>query len=732
MRGGERAVGAKIDRRPDDESTGWDSFIFVQAHDPELFGLLKESGVAEDLVSEFMGAARDLDRVALEVPPQIKRLPDHRALDLLFASWDVAATAVMWWMGAQHEQLLEEAPDGPDCQEVRLYRALENRRGEFDWHEVLFARLYRARQRLPPALQHGFEQNLAVNRNVGTPTPDDELLDGWFVWLAHDIVLRYLDRIRHCRKTAAEWLEERLPPLVGDGGIEEVCERVRDVRELADDLEELWEQAALLHETFGLLADTIAPIDGLPPDDIDAEYREVLVSGEAPDLEFLVERADGLAEAVRESLREWVLPPHRREPTEPVAGSEFVVIDEPGGEGDEPDVPADEATAEPADADEATGDPADADEPADANREDEPSEVARTDDEAADETDAVEPVDERGDETDNEQPPSESAPDADPTDAPDSDPDAEPATPEPDADPDAEPTDAPDDDPPPLEEVEAAHDGGRRVEAPPAEQVPADAPEHATSPSRRRPARTLPLRALDDRLDDLLDADALDDPPRACEILAERQRRLLREGRRLAAWSLADHVDRALPVDPGDHETPDPLIPAWICRVALQIDDPRGHLLAPRTERLVHRLYDLRAAPLYVQRYLFAWLAAGRLGDDEAVARRVADELPEPLLEQDWLAQDPFFGFLRRHLLDPNAPAIAIQLQRNAAADDATPTLRPDDLADARESGAQTRSRLDDDGEPSARPVGRVVERLDALTTKDDRCHSPNETPSRP
>ncbi len=223
---------------------------------------------------------------------------------------------------------------------------------------------------------------------------------------------------------------------------------------------------------------------------------------------------------------------------------------------------------------------------------------------------------------------------------------------------------------------------------------------------------------LDERLRELLEADRIDDPSRACEIVAERQRRLLCGGRRLAAWSLADYASDALGLEPAEHETPDPLIPAWICRVAIQIADPRGHLLELQTETLVHLLYELRAAPLYVQRYLLAWVAAGLLADD-AVARQVADELPDPLLDQEWLARDPFFGFLRRHLLPPAAPALDLQLAADDTADHPTPPLQPDDLADAHRAGTRTTTRLTDDGEPSARPTARATDHLDTLISTD-------------
>lgn len=161
----------------------------------------------------------------------------------------------------------------------------------------------------------------------------------------------------------------------------------------------------------------------------------------------------------------------------------------------------------------------------------------------------------------------------------------------------------------------------------------------------------------------VFEAPAIERPDRAHGIVAERQRRMLCDGQQMAAWGLTHVVEEAADVALDEYADPVPVVPAWVCRLALYVDDPRAHLLESSTERIVNRLYALRSRSLYVQRTFLAWLALGQLTDGERFSRQLAEDLPEQILEQDWLANDRFFGFLCHYVVDPEAAALHIQLQ---------------------------------------------------------------------
>lgn len=161
----------------------------------------------------------------------------------------------------------------------------------------------------------------------------------------------------------------------------------------------------------------------------------------------------------------------------------------------------------------------------------------------------------------------------------------------------------------------------------------------------------------------VFEAPAIERPDRAHGIVAERQRRMLCDGEQMAAWGLTHVVEESADFALDEYADPVPIVPDWVCRLALYVDDPRAHLLESSTERIVNRLYALRSRSLYVQRTFLAWLALGQLTDGERFSRQLAEDLPEQILEQDWLANDRFFGFLCHYVVDPEAAALHIQLQ---------------------------------------------------------------------
>ena len=159
-----------------------------------------------------------------------------------------------------------------------------------------------------------------------------------------------------------------------------------------------------------------------------------------------------------------------------------------------------------------------------------------------------------------------------------------------------------------------------------------------------------------------LDTDSFDRPTEAVAAIAERQRRMLLQQQPLAAWALAEQFEQSSRLSSVELPDGEPVVPGWMCGLALFVIDRRAHLVDVNADTLIHHLHQLNSKSRYLQRFFFSWLAVGLLEDRGRFSRELAQRVPEQLLARDWMSSHPFYGFLRQYVLDPRASESRLQI----------------------------------------------------------------------
>jgi hypothetical protein len=227
----------------------------------------------------------------------------------------------------------------------------------------------------------------------------------------------------------------------------------------------------------------------------------------------------------------------------------------------------------------------------------------------------------------------------------------------------AQETDAPEEEMRPVAEVEPPGEETPAESLPPSDsdtkedEAPSVAPAMAapeavpTAPPTPPPAELAPGPPVGGWTDEelckqLAGAVRRGDLPPA-GLVEELQLRWLTNGMNLRAWILAAWADR------GESATGAPLVPEWLCGLAVHLSDDGAAGVALPQEAYVNQLLSEDWSDERHVRFLVGWLSVGLLGERVGKAMDVARVLPEGLGDDAFPPGDAAGEFLLEKVIGP-------------------------------------------------------------------------------